>query len=232
MSTCVFNSLSELNITVVVLVSLSLLLLSLTPLIRYTQNGILHMLDRNKRIKAKPERFQLCKDKFDLVITCEERVYDQVLEGEDFADKDKLLFLNSLLLLDFVLFFNNKSFPVLTCPSFVFSFLDLNSREQETLQPVHVINVDIQDNHEEATLGAFLICELCQCVSEEWGSQALFYIFFDKSCIINTYLGCLRYHSLEVVLKWGYVYHWGSLKAFQCYKFKNRPIKRTMNLVL
>ncbi|KAG8007805.1 RNA polymerase II subunit A C-terminal domain phosphatase SSU72 [Nibea albiflora] len=86
----------------------------------YTQNGILHMLDRNKRIKSKPERFQNCKDKFDLVVTCEERVYDQVLE-------------------------------------------DLNSREQETLQPVHVINVDIQDNHEEATLGAFLICELCQC---------------------------------------------------------------------
>lgn len=42
---------------------------------------------------------------------------------------------------------------------------DLSSREQETLQSVHVINVDIQDNHEEATLGAFLICELCQCVS-------------------------------------------------------------------
>lgn len=51
------------------------------------------------------------------------------------------------------------SFSNLCCSS------DLNSREQETLQPVHVINVDIQDNHEEATLGAFLICELCQCVS-------------------------------------------------------------------
>lgn len=51
------------------------------------------------------------------------------------------------------------SFSYLCCSS------DLNSREQETLQPVHVINVDIQDNHEEATLGAFLICELCQCVS-------------------------------------------------------------------
>ncbi len=62
---------------------LSLLLSSLTsPLFRYTQNGILHMLDRNKRIKSKPERFQNCKDKFDLVITCEERVYDQVLEGK------------------------------------------------------------------------------------------------------------------------------------------------------
>lgn len=87
----------------------------------YTQNGILHMLDRNKRIKPRPERFQNCKDLFDLILTCEERVYDQVVE-------------------------------------------DLNSREQETCQPVHVINVDIQDNHEEATLGAFLICELCQCI--------------------------------------------------------------------
>nr|XP_020011146.1 RNA polymerase II subunit A C-terminal domain phosphatase SSU72-like [Castor canadensis] len=95
--------------------------LSLTVVFSYTQNGILHMLDRNKRIKPRPERFQNCKDLFDLILTCEERVYDQVVE-------------------------------------------DLNSREQETCQPVHVVNVDIQDNHEEATLGAFLICELCQCI--------------------------------------------------------------------
>lgn len=48
----------------------------------YTQNGILHMLDRNKRIKPRPERFQNCKDLFDLILTCEERVYDQVVEGQ------------------------------------------------------------------------------------------------------------------------------------------------------
>lgn len=48
----------------------------------YTQNGILHMLDRNKRIKPRPERFQNCRDLFDLILTCEERVYDQVVEGE------------------------------------------------------------------------------------------------------------------------------------------------------
>ncbi|KAL0615416.1 RNA polymerase II subunit A C-terminal domain phosphatase SSU72 [Plecturocebus cupreus] len=87
----------------------------------YTQNSILHMLDRNKRIKPQPERFQNCKDLFDLILTCEERVYELVVE-------------------------------------------DLNTREQETCQPVHVVNVDIRDNYEEATLGAFLISELCQCI--------------------------------------------------------------------
>lgn len=54
------------------------------------------------------------------------------------------------------------SFVFITCS---FAYADFNSKEEETSQPVHVINVDIQDNHEEATLGAFLICELCQCVS-------------------------------------------------------------------
>ena len=48
----------------------------------YTQNGILHMLDKNKRIKPRPERFQNCRDLFDLILTCEERVYDQVVEGK------------------------------------------------------------------------------------------------------------------------------------------------------
>ncbi|XP_058790793.1 RNA polymerase II subunit A C-terminal domain phosphatase SSU72 isoform X2 [Phymastichus coffea] len=83
----------------------------------YTQNGLLNMLDRNRRIKAKPERFQLSKDKFDILITCEERVYDQVIE----------------------------------C---------MESRKQEDNQPAHLINIDIQDNHEEATVGSFLIWEL------------------------------------------------------------------------
>ncbi|MBZ3875592.1 RNA polymerase II subunit A C-terminal domain phosphatase SSU72 [Sciurus carolinensis] len=87
----------------------------------YTQNGVLHMLDRNKRLKPRPERFQDCQDPFDLILTCEERVYDQVVDH-------------------------------------------LNSREQETCQAVHVINVDIQDNRKEAALGAFLIFELCQCI--------------------------------------------------------------------
>lgn len=63
---------------------------SLTPARSYTQNGILHMLDRNKRIKPRPERFQNCRDLFDLILTCEERVYDQVVEGKA-ADRSCLL---------------------------------------------------------------------------------------------------------------------------------------------
>lgn len=89
----------------------------------YTQNGILYMLDRNRRIKQKPERFQSCKDVFDVIIACEERVYDQIIE-------------------------------------------ELESRERTESQPVHIINIDIQDNHEEATIGAFIIRDLVTTLSE------------------------------------------------------------------
>lgn len=89
----------------------------------YTQNGILHMLDRNRRIKLCPERFQECREKFDIIFTCEERVYDQVVE-------------------------------------------ELANRNPEDNETGHVINMDIQDNHEEATVGAFKLRELAQRLSE------------------------------------------------------------------
>lgn len=143
--------------------------------LRYTQNGILHMLDRNKRIKSRPERFQSCKDQFDLVITCEERVYDQVLEGErgpgteggvgGFSCEVVKYQLGIVNTHKMKLQFRARSLWIHVDQRSLFSHSDLSSREQETFTPVHVINVDIQDNHEEATLGAFLICELCQCVS-------------------------------------------------------------------
>uniref|UniRef100_A0A8C6EJN3 RNA polymerase II subunit A C-terminal domain phosphatase SSU72 n=1 Tax=Microcebus murinus TaxID=30608 RepID=A0A8C6EJN3_MICMU len=38
----------------------------------------------------------------------------------------------------------------------------LTSCSRETLQPVHVTNVEVEDDPEGATLGAFLLCELCQ----------------------------------------------------------------------
>ena len=43
-------------------------------------------------------------------------------------------------------------------------FSDLENREKELNQPVHIINIDIADNHEDATLGAFLVYELALLV--------------------------------------------------------------------
>ena len=40
---------------------------------------MLHILDRNRRIKDRPEKFQDTKEKFDIILTCEERCYDLVV---------------------------------------------------------------------------------------------------------------------------------------------------------
>merc|ERR1712179_681744 len=87
--------------------------------VMYKQNGILHMLDRNRIIKPRPDRLQDSEKQFDVIMTAEERVYDQVLEH----------------------------------------FEQRGSKED---QLVHVINMDIQDNQEEAAIGAFLFHELVQ----------------------------------------------------------------------
>jgi RNA polymerase II subunit A C-terminal domain phosphatase SSU72 len=83
----------------------------------YTQNGLLHMLDRNRRLKLAPERFQNCEERFDVIITCEERVYDQVVD-----------------------------------------FMETKGNESHV--PVHVLNIEITDNHDEAVKGAFIISDL------------------------------------------------------------------------
>lgn len=88
----------------------------------YTNNGLLHMLDRNRRIKKCPERFQDCNEEFDIIVTVEERVYDQVLEY--MATRDQM----------------NK--------------------------PVHTFNIDIEDNHEAALLGAFLIADMINMMTK------------------------------------------------------------------
>merc|ERR1712150_308974 len=49
----------------------------------YKENGLLNMLERNRRIKEKPEKFQNSTAIFDIILTCEEKCYDLVVSNFD-----------------------------------------------------------------------------------------------------------------------------------------------------
>ncbi|KAG0295573.1 RNA polymerase II subunit A C-terminal domain phosphatase [Linnemannia gamsii] len=89
----------------------------------YQSNGLLQMLDRNRKIKNSPERWQESRQEFDVIITCEERCFDAVCE-------------------------------------------DLIQRGESRSNPVHVINVDIKDNYDEALVGGRMIHNLAKDIDQ------------------------------------------------------------------
>ena len=46
----------------------------------YARNGLLPMVERNAAVKRAPEKWQACRDAFDVVLCFEERVLEQVVD--------------------------------------------------------------------------------------------------------------------------------------------------------
>ncbi|KAB0352297.1 hypothetical protein FD754_017154 [Muntiacus muntjak] len=63
---------------------------------------------------------------------------------------------------------------IFTCAERVYKMVvkDLCDREQKTGQPVHVINLDIKDTLKAVSLGASIICELCQGLQQADDTQS------------------------------------------------------------
>lgn len=129
---------------------------------RYSANGILKMLDRNRHIKRAPEKWHESDKQADVVITCEERCYDAVCE--DLLAKGGVMnravhVINvevgrSLLLL-----------AALTSWCELGDDSGLRGSCAIGADVTWVADAQIKDNHEEALIAGKAMLELCTAVS-------------------------------------------------------------------
>lgn len=104
------------------------------------------MLDRNRRLKLAPERWQESKTVADIVITCEERCFDAVCDGMS-------------------QYYQRYARRCIRCLTFSFrDIVDLLARGGDFNKPVHIINMEIKDNHEEAHIAGKAIVDIAAAV--------------------------------------------------------------------
>lgn len=124
----------------------------------YRANGILPMLERNKNVKWGPERWQ------DWQVGVPRTGIRPYLAGQDLPGQQTP---------DYNLDRGHKGTEagvvdvVFTCEERCWDAVvdDLLSRGSPLNRPVHVFNVDIKDNHEEALVGGKAILELADALN-------------------------------------------------------------------
>ena len=107
----------------------------------YRNNGILNMINRNRGVKWGPERWQ----DWQIGVPRLEHSSDQGSEGTEGGLVD----------------------VVITCEERCWDAVvdDLHSRGSPLNRPVHVININIKDNHEEAHIGGQSILDLANSLN-------------------------------------------------------------------
>ncbi|KAJ2906429.1 RNA polymerase II subunit A C-terminal domain phosphatase [Zalerion maritima] len=107
----------------------------------YRANGLLNMLDRNRHVKSGPERWQNWQPGLPRL----DHASDKGSEGCEGGVVD----------------------IVITCEERCWDAVidDLHNRGAPLNKPVHVINVDIKDNHEEASVGGRGIVDLAKSLN-------------------------------------------------------------------
>lgn len=107
----------------------------------YRANGLLNMLDRNRGVKTGPERWQ----NWQIGLPRMDHTTDKGSEGVEGGVVD----------------------VVITCEERCWDAVidDLHNRGGPLNRPVHVINVDIKDNHEEASVGGKAIVDLANSLN-------------------------------------------------------------------
>ena len=110
----------------------------------YRSNGILNMLDRNRNLKWGPERFQDWVPGLPRV--------DHVSKG------DKGALGTEAGVVDVIITCEERCWDAVVD--------DLMNKGNTLNRPVHVFNVDIKDNHEEALLGGKAILDLANSLNE------------------------------------------------------------------
>jgi RNA polymerase II subunit A C-terminal domain phosphatase SSU72 len=127
----------------------------------YRANGILPMLERNKNVKWGPERWQDWRIGYPRVgkrvLGVDPATGAPVQEGEAEYSSDKGYQGTEAGVVDVVITCEERCWDAVVD--------DLLSRGSPLNRPVHVFNVDIKDNHEEALVGGKAILELADALN-------------------------------------------------------------------